>query len=81
MAAGRRAPAWRGVAEEQDRKLRRVDGGRCHRGVAGFHATAGLLALVTAILGATAGANLIVLALDIRRDRACANRPRSRHPS
>ena len=41
----------------------------------GFHVTAagfGLLAPMFAVVGATAGANLIVLVLDIRRDRAPA---------
>jgi hypothetical protein len=36
----------------------------------GFNATTDLLALVTAIVGATAGANLILLALDIAREQA-----------
>jgi hypothetical protein len=36
----------------------------------GFGVTAGLLATVTTIAGATAGANLILLVLDIARDRA-----------
>jgi pimeloyl-ACP methyl ester carboxylesterase len=40
----------------------------------GFNATADLLALVTAILGAVAGANLIVLALDIAWDRHVRDR-------
>ncbi len=31
----------------------------------GFHATAGLVALITAIVGATVGANLLLIALDI----------------
>ncbi len=35
----------------------------------GFHATDGLLSLITAIVGATVGANLILLALDISWDR------------
>ena len=35
----------------------------------GFDATAGLLGVVTAIVGAAVGANLIVLVLDIARDR------------
>jgi pimeloyl-ACP methyl ester carboxylesterase len=35
----------------------------------GFNATAGLLALITAIAGATAGGNLTILALDIAWDR------------
>jgi hypothetical protein len=35
----------------------------------GFHATVDLMALFTAIAGAIAGANLIVLVLDIARDR------------
>jgi pimeloyl-ACP methyl ester carboxylesterase len=38
-------------------------------GLLGFHATAGILAVVTTIVGATAGANLILLVLDIARDR------------
>jgi uncharacterized membrane protein YfcA len=40
----------------------------------GFNATADLLALVTAIVGATAGANLSVLALDISWDRRVRSR-------
>ena len=40
----------------------------------GFHATAGLLALVTAIVGAAAGANLILIALDISWDRSKRSR-------
>ena len=36
----------------------------------GYHVSSGLFALVTAILGAVAGANLVVLGLDISRDRA-----------
>jgi pimeloyl-ACP methyl ester carboxylesterase len=36
----------------------------------GFNATADLLALVTSIIGATLGANLVLLVLDIARDRA-----------
>ena len=35
----------------------------------GFHATAGLLAIITTIVGAAVGANLILLALDIARDQ------------
>ena len=35
----------------------------------GFHATAGLLAIITTIVGAAVGANLILLILDIVRDR------------
>ena len=40
----------------------------------GFHATDGLLALVTAIAGAAAGGNLILLALDIAWDRQLRDR-------
>ena len=36
----------------------------------GFHATAGLLALAPAILGAVAGANLILILLDMARARS-----------
>jgi hypothetical protein len=36
----------------------------------GFNATTDLLALVTAIVGAAAGANLILLVLDIVREQA-----------
>jgi pimeloyl-ACP methyl ester carboxylesterase len=36
----------------------------------GYNVSSGLFALVTAILGAVAGANLIVLGLDVWRDRA-----------
>lgn len=35
----------------------------------GFHATSGLLAVVTTIVGAAVGANVVLLALDIARDR------------
>ena len=41
----------------------------------GFNATTGLFALVTAILGAIAFANLAVLSLDIRRDLAAVDEP------
>ena len=46
----------------------------------GFHATTGLLALITAIVGATAGANLTLILLDIARasaedDRLAAETP------
>jgi hypothetical protein len=40
----------------------------------GFHATAGLLALVTAIAGAAAGANLTVIGFDIARERSARDR-------
>jgi pimeloyl-ACP methyl ester carboxylesterase len=40
----------------------------------GFHATAGLLALVTAIVGAAAGANLTVIGFDIARERSARDR-------
>jgi hypothetical protein len=49
----------------------------------GYHATGGLVALLTAIVGATAGANLIVLVLDIARDRQARARlveTRSKEP-
>jgi len=35
----------------------------------GFHVTVGLLALITTIVGATVGGNLLLLALDIAWDR------------
>lgn len=38
----------------------------------GFHATAGLLAVITTIVGAAVGANLTLLLLDIVRDRSVA---------
>ena len=41
--------------------------GRARRRLAGFHATAGLLALVTAIVGAAVGANLTLILLDVAR--------------
>jgi pimeloyl-ACP methyl ester carboxylesterase len=40
----------------------------------GFHATAGLMALVTAILGAVAGANLALILLDMARTRSADDR-------
>jgi pimeloyl-ACP methyl ester carboxylesterase len=40
----------------------------------GFHATGDLLALVTAILGAVAGANLALIVLDMSRTQAVASR-------
>ena len=40
----------------------------------GFHATAGLVALITAIAGAAAGANLALIALDITWDRSNRSR-------
>lgn len=41
----------------------------------GFHATTGLFALLTSILGAVAGANLAVLVFDISWERALRGRP------
>jgi pimeloyl-ACP methyl ester carboxylesterase len=41
----------------------------------GFLATAGLLALITSIVGAAVGANLVLIALDIFRDRSGRPRP------
>ena len=40
----------------------------------GFHATTGLLALITAIVGAAAGANLTVIGFDIARERSARDR-------
>jgi hypothetical protein len=40
----------------------------------GFHATGGLFALITTIGAATIGANLLLLALDIARDRSDRSR-------
>jgi hypothetical protein len=40
----------------------------------GFHATAGLLALVTAIVGASVGANLALIFLDVAWDRQVRDR-------
>lgn len=40
----------------------------------GFHVTVGLLALITTIVGATVGANLVLLALDIAWDRQAHDR-------
>ena len=40
----------------------------------GFNATAGLLALVTTIVGAAIGANLILIVLDIARERSARER-------
>jgi hypothetical protein len=44
-------------------------GGALLGGWAGFHASTGLAAVLTTIAGAAAGANLVLLVLDIRRDR------------
>jgi pimeloyl-ACP methyl ester carboxylesterase len=44
-------------------------------GWAGFSSTEGLLALITAIVGAAVGANLVLIALDISRDRSGRPRP------
>jgi hypothetical protein len=40
----------------------------------GFNATEGLVALLTTIVGAVAGANLLLLALDIAWDRQARDR-------
>ena len=40
----------------------------------GYHATTGLLALITTIVGAAAGANLALIILDIRWDRRARSR-------
>ena len=47
----------------------------------GFHAEAGLLAVITTIVGAAVGANLTLLALDIVRDRAVAELAESPQPA
>jgi pimeloyl-ACP methyl ester carboxylesterase len=49
-------------------------GGAIVGGWLGFHAIEGLFALVTAIVGAAVGANLILLALDIAWDRQARDR-------
>ena len=50
-------------------------GGVLVGGWLGFHSTSGLLALVTSIVGAAVGANLVLIALDIALDRS--GRPRT----
>jgi hypothetical protein len=45
----------------------------------GFHAAADLLALLTAIAGAVAGGNLILLALDVAWDRQVRDRFAATH--
>jgi hypothetical protein len=40
----------------------------------GFTSTAGLLALITTIIGAAIGANLALIVLDIRWDRSARDR-------
>jgi hypothetical protein len=47
----------------------------------GYNATQGLLALITAIVGATAGANLALLALDISRNRQARDRLAKTNPA
>jgi pimeloyl-ACP methyl ester carboxylesterase len=64
--------AW--VRRDQTRKVRTIGLAAAVAGALvgawlGFHATAGLFALVTTIAGATAGANLVLLGLDIAGDR------------
>jgi hypothetical protein len=54
-------------------------GGALVGGWLGFNATAGLFAVLTTILGAVAGGNLTVLALDIAWDRSA--RDRLAHPA
>jgi len=41
----------------------------------GFSATTGLLALITTIVGAALGANLVLILFDISRERSAGNRP------
>lgn len=45
----------------------------------GFHATGGMLGLVTATVGATAGANVTLLLIDIARERSAPDVPARRH--
>ena len=52
----------------QGRSLRSADR-RALGAFLGFHAAAGLLAVVSTIVGAAVGANLILLVLDISWDR------------
>ena len=47
----------------------------------GFHATTGLLAVITTIVGAAVAANLTLIFLDIARDRAVAEHADSSQPA
>ena len=49
-------------------------GGALVGGWLGFHATEGLLALITAIAGAAVGGNITLLGLDIAWDRQVRDR-------
>ena len=46
-----------------------------------FQATAGLLAVITTIVGAAVGANLTLLVLDIGRDRSVAELAEAPQPA
>lgn len=50
-------------------------GGAALGGWLGFHATEGILTVVTTILGALAGSNLALVGLDITRDHLATRRP------
>ena len=64
--------AWVPATAARTPGLRGGDRRRPRRRLAGFHASTGLLALLTAILGATVGANLALIVLDVWRARAAA---------
>jgi hypothetical protein len=49
-------------------------GGALVAGWMGFNATAGLLALITTIAGATVGANLMLIVLDMTWERSIGSR-------
>ena len=61
-------------ADDQDRRdSRRQRAGALVGAWLGFNATTGLLALVTTIVGAAAGANLTLIVLDMTRERSTRN--------
>ena len=64
-----------GSGRSQDRGPRGALAGALVGAWLGFNATTGLLALITAIVGATVGANLLLIALDIAWARSLRDRP------
>ena len=62
------------AGRDEDGRARPQSAGALVGAWLGFNATTGLLALVTTIVGAAAGANLTLIALDIARERSARDR-------
>jgi pimeloyl-ACP methyl ester carboxylesterase len=72
-------PTW--AKDTRSRGFLAAAGGALIGAWLGFNATAGLLALITSILGAAAAANLALIAYDVSRGRSARSAATIRHPA